>query len=195
MNLFRARTSEFLKVFQEFSQVCEVEVFHIAEAIYECFTKGGKLLICGNGGSAADSQHLAAEFVSSFAHGLGRKSLPALSLTVDTSILTAIANDFGYEKVFSRQIEGLGNPSDCVLFISTSGESTNVLHALVTAKRMGLKVLSLTKAGSSLQSESDFSIAIPSNNTQHIQECHVFCYHIITEIVENRFMGVDHNAV
>ena len=144
----------------------------------------GKILICGNGGSAADSQHFAAEFVSAFARDLDRKALPALALTVDTSIITAFSNDFSFEKVFARQVEAHGRPGDVLIALTTSGSSKNCLEAVNQAQKIGLKTIAFTQVGGQISKMVDYSIEIPSNNTQHIQECHMVCYHIITELVE-----------
>lgn len=180
--------SERTEIIEVFRKACAIEVTKLAEVIISTFSNGGKLLICGNGGSAADSQHLAAEFVSSFSLGLKRKSLPALSLTVDTSVISAIANDFGYEMVFSRQVEGLGVPGDALLLISTSGQSKNCLLALEVAKRKGLRSLALTAKDSELYKSVDFAVGVPSRNTQFIQECHVITYHIIANLVDQFFI-------
>jgi D-sedoheptulose 7-phosphate isomerase len=178
---------ERLLIFNEFRDLCAIEILRVSQAIMSTFSSGNKLLICGNGGSAADSQHLAAEFVSSFSSGLKRKSLPAIALTVDTSIMSAISNDFGFESVFSRQVEGLGVRGDSILLISTSGNSKNCLAALETSKRKGMQVLTLTSQDSELYRLSDLAVGVPSKNTQYIQECHTIAYHIIAELVDLHF--------
>lgn len=142
--------------------------------------EGGKIIFCGNGGSAADSQHMAAELVGRF--NKNRKAIPAISLTTDTSILTAIANDFGYENVFSRQLEALGHPGDTLICISTSGSSKNVLKAIEAAKQLKIKSILLTKQGS--QSQSDITIRVPSDNTARIQEGHELILHTLCEMIE-----------
>lgn len=180
--------ADFEQVFNAFQKRCQAELLAISLEITSCLQAGNKLLICGNGGSAADSQHLAAEFVSSFSRGLKRKSLPAISLTSNASIITAFSNDFNFEQVFARQVEGLGKVGDLLLTISTSGQSKNCLAAVDTAKQMGLLTASLTRYPSELYELSDFALGVPSNNTQHIQECHIISYHIIAEIVERIFM-------
>jgi D-sedoheptulose 7-phosphate isomerase len=164
------------------------EIEAVGESLIYGFRNGGKLLICGNGGSAADSQHLAAEFVSSFEYGLSRKSLPAISLTVDSSILTAISNDFSFDLVFSRQVEALGVIGDMLLTISTSGKSQNCIQAVEAAKKIGLTTLSLTRQDSPLYDASDLAIGVPSTNTQRIQECHIVAYHILAGLVDSEFM-------
>ena len=156
----------------------------ISDVITECFKSGGKLLICGNGGSAADSQHLATELVSRFF--LERKALNAEALTVNTSTLTAVANDYSFDKIFSRQVEAKGKKGDVLLSISTSGNSRNVIEAIKAAKSIGIKTIGF--AGNNTDSlickMSDYYVSIPSNSTPRIQEAHILAGHIICEIVE-----------
>jgi D-sedoheptulose 7-phosphate isomerase len=156
----------------------------ISDVITDCFKSGGKLLICGNGGSAADSQHLATELVSKFF--LERHALDAEALTVNTSTLTAVANDYSFDKVFSRQVEAKGKEGDVLLAISTSGNSKNVFEAIKAAKSIGVKTIGL--AGNNRDSlicrMSDYFVSIPSNSTPRIQEAHILAGHIICEIVE-----------
>jgi D-sedoheptulose 7-phosphate isomerase len=179
---------ERFKVLEQFRESCLTEISQMAESLISTFSQDKKLLVCGNGGSAADSQHLVAEFLSSFSSGLKRRPLPAISLTVDTSVITAIANDFGYEHVFSRQIKGLGNLGDAVLLISTSGQSKNCLDALDASRGRGMKVLALTRKGSELYTRADIAVGVPSENTQLIQECHIATYHIIAGLVDQAFL-------
>lgn len=161
-----------------------------AELIAAAFEKGGKLLLCGNGGSAADCQHMAAEFVSKLRKtDSPRPALPALALTTDTSFLTAQANDVGVENIFSRQIEALGKPSDVLIAISTSGNSPNILRAVETAREAGLKTIALTGSGGCLGDLVDVSIAVPSTTVAHIQEAHLAIEHVICELVEDRMFG------
>lgn len=158
-------------------------IVRAAEAIAGAFRAGGKLLIIGNGGSAADAQHIAAEFISRFK--LERKALPAIALTTDSSILSAIGNDCGFELVFSRQVEALANhPADILFAISTSGASVNVLKAIATAKEKNIKTVALTKHSGPLKDMVDFPIAVPSEETQRIQEAHGTIAHIICDLVE-----------
>lgn len=158
-----------------------------ARAIIESLAGGGKLLVCGNGGSAADSQHMVAELVGRFKKE--RKPLPAIALTVNTSILTAIANDYSYDVAFARQIEALGRPGDVALGISTSGNSRNVVEALKTAKALGLKTIGLTGAlGGDVARECDITIAVGSNDTPRIQESHLLVIHILCELIENELI-------
>ncbi|WP_456374022.1 D-sedoheptulose 7-phosphate isomerase [Methanocaldococcus sp.] len=156
--------------------------------ILEALKKGNKILICGNGGSAADSQHFAAEIVGRFK--LERKGFPAIALTTDTSILTAIGNDYGFEKIFERQVEALGKKEDVLIGISTSGNSENVIRAVNKAKEMGIYTIGLLgKGGGKLKDIVDLALIVPSNDTARIQECHLTIYHVICEEVEKRLMG------
>ena len=183
-NIINERINEIIAILSEVNLNCLQDIESSANLITECFLSGGKILICGNGGSAADSQHFAAEFVSAFARDLDRKALPALALTVDTSIITAFSNDFSFEKVFARQVEAHGRPGDVLIALTTSGSSKNCLEAVNQAQKIGLKTIAFTQVGGQISKMVDYSIEIPSNNTQHIQECHMVCYHIITELVE-----------
>ena len=154
-----------------------------SEVLIDAFRKGNKVLLFGNGGSAADAQHIAAEFVGRFA--FDRPALPALALSVNTSCVTAIGNDYGFDLVFSRQIEALAHRGDVAIGISTSGNSPNVLRAMATAKNMGLHTVGLTgSAGSRLADTVDHCICAPSDETPRIQECHILVGHIISELVE-----------
>ena len=154
-----------------------------AELMVQTLKKGHKILLCGNGGSAADAQHIAAELTGRYK--TERRGLPAIALTTDTSALTAIANDFGYEKVFSRQVEALANSGDLVIGISTSGNSTNVLLALEQAKAIGCTTIGLTgNTGGKMNALCDINLIAPSNNTPRIQEMHILFGHILCQIVD-----------
>jgi len=169
---------------------CLNDIITAAELIAESFRSGSKLLLCGNGGSAADCQHIAAEFVIRLSHDLQRPALPAIALTTDSSNLTAGGNDIGFENVFARSVEGLGNKGDVLLAISTSGNSANVIKAVHTAKQKGMRTISfLGGSGGKLKSEADVSVVIPSSNTQRIQEGHITAGHIICELVERELFG------
>jgi D-sedoheptulose 7-phosphate isomerase len=158
-------------------------VSRVTEIMVDAFRAGNKVLLFGNGGSAADAQHIAAEFVGRFA--FDRPALPALALSVNTSCVTAIGNDYGFDLVFSRQIEALAHRGDVAVGISTSGQSSNVLRAMSTARKMGLHTVGLTgSAGSKLADAVDHCICAPSNETPRIQECHILIGHIISELVE-----------
>ncbi|HEY7761846.1 MAG TPA: SIS domain-containing protein [Actinomycetota bacterium] len=146
---------------------------------------GGKLLICGNGGSAADAQHLATEFVSTLTLDNPRPSIPAIALTTDSSLLTAIANDFGIEGVFARQVEALGDPGDVLIAISTSGNSPNVVRAAEQARSQDVRVVALTGAsGGTLGPLADVAIRVPSTTTAHIQECHLAIEQLLALLAE-----------
>jgi len=164
---------------------CSAAAMEAAKLITACLQAGGKLMLCGNGGSAGDSQHLAAEFVATLDHRRPRGGLAALALTTDTSFLTAYANDFGYEGVFSRQVETLGNAGDVLIAISTSGNSANVLAACITARQAGIRTIAMTgETGGKLAEHADILLAVPSSVTMHIQESHIALGHVITLAVE-----------
>jgi len=147
-----------------------------------------RLFVCGNGGSAADSQHFAAEWVCRFKND--RKPLPAIALTVDTSVLTAIGNDYDFNHIFSRQVQALGGPEDVLVAITTSGASSNVLLAIDQAKLQGLKVIALTgEGGKELKEKVDVAIVVPSEETARIQEMHELIYHAWCEFVDAQFFG------
>jgi D-sedoheptulose 7-phosphate isomerase len=155
----------------------------IAKRIAEVLRGGGKLLLCGNGGSAADAQHVAAEFVGRYRKN--RIPLPAIALTTDTSILTAVGNDFDFADVFARQVEALAQPGDLVVGISTSGKSPNVLKAIEAARRKGAGTLAFTRAGGEpLASLADLTFAAPSTDTPRVQEAHLLAWHIICDLLE-----------
>ena len=159
-------------------------ISEISDVITKCFKLGGKLLICGNGGSAADSQHLATELVSKFF--MERKALDAEALSVNTSTITAIANDYSFDRIFSRQVEAKGKEGDVFLAISTSGNSKNVVEAINAAKIIGMKTIGFigNNKDSLICKMSDYYVSIPSNSTPRIQEAHILIGHIICEIVE-----------
>jgi D-sedoheptulose 7-phosphate isomerase len=158
-------------------------IARISKLLVDAMDQGSKLLIFGNGGSAADAQHIAAEFVGRFA--FDRPALPALALSVNTSCVTAIGNDYGFDLVFSRQIEALGRTGDVAIGISTSGNSQNVLRGISTAQSMGLHTVALTgQSGGQLKNVADHCLCAPSNDTPRIQECHILIGHAIAELVE-----------
>jgi len=149
---------------------------------------GKKLLVMGNGGSAADAQHFAAEIIGRFK--LERRALPAVALTTDTSVLTAIGNDYGFDAVFSRQVEGLGAPGDVVVGISTSGNSANVLAALAKARELGCRTIALLgRDGGTIKTVADISIIVPSSDTPRIQEGHITIIHIVCDLLEKRLFS------
>jgi D-sedoheptulose 7-phosphate isomerase len=158
-------------------------IARISELLVDAFQRGRKVLLFGNGGSAADAQHIAAEFVGRFA--FDRPALPALALSVNTSCVTAIGNDYGFDQVFSRQIEALAQPGDVAIGISTSGSSSNVVAALSLSRRKGLHTIALTGCtGGTLKNVADECICVPSSDTPRIQECHILIGHIISQLVE-----------
>ena len=164
---------------------CGEAAMRAAEMIAASLRGDGKLMLCGNGGSAADSQHLAAEFVATLDHRRPRAGLSALALTTDSSFLTAYANDFGYEGVFARQVETLGRSGDVLIGISTSGNSANVLAACKAARAVGVGVVAMTgEGGGSLAELADILLDVPSGVTMHIQESHIALGHAITLAVE-----------
>ena len=154
----------------------------IADQIVQAFSKGNKVLIFGNGGSAADAQHIACELAGKLY--LDRESLPAYALTTNTSALTAIANDYGYEEVFARQVRGMVKKGDVVIGISTSGKSTNVLLGMEEAKRLGAITIALIGQGGKLKELADYVVSVPSSDTPRIQETHITAGHIICYLVE-----------
>lgn len=173
---------------ETFQTVLKTQISQIsdcAEIIFDAFSKGNKVLICGNGGSAADAQHIAAEWVGRYE--TERVALPAIALTTDTSALTALANDYSFEKIFARQVEALAQPGDILIAISTSGNSPNVISAVMTARAKGCKVIGLTGAdGKKLASLCDRCILVPARRTARIQEAHITIGHIWCEIIDER---------
>lgn len=158
----------------------------VAQACIDALRMGNKVIFCGNGGSAADSQHLAAEFMGRFLKD--RNPLPALSLTVDTSALTAIGNDYGYQMVFARQLAGIGRNGDVLIGMSTSGNSENVIMAFHKAKEMGIITVALvgeSNDGGTLAQMADIVVKAPSHQTPHIQECHITIGHLVCAMVED----------
>lgn len=182
----------FLPVLSQHQKMMEKLAHHNAEIeaagklLIETIRQGGKILLCGNGGSAADSQHLAAEFVVRYE--TKRQALAAIALTTDTSILTASANDFGYDSVFARQVEALGNANDCLIAISTSGNSSSVVAAAKTALSKGMIVIGMTgEVDSELSRTASLTIKVPSTVTARIQEAHIVIGHWWCNIVEETF--------
>ena len=158
------------------------DIIDAAQAIAHAFRTGRKLLLFGNGGSAADSQHIAAEFMNRFQ--IERPPLPAIALTTDTSILTAISNDYAFDEVFSKQIKALGRKGDIAIGISTSGNSTNVLKAFRMAKKLGMVTIALTAEGGKIGSNADIALAVPSKSTPRIQEAHITVGHILCDLTD-----------
>lgn len=166
----------------------EVQIEQAGRLVVDCFLAGAKVLACGNGGSVADAQHLVAELVGRVSRE--RQSLPAISLSADPSVVTALSNDYGYDRVFARQIEGLGQPGDVLVAISTSGHSTNVLRAVDTARLQGLHTIALLgEGGNSLLADCDVCIHISSRDTQRVQELHTAVLHAICDYVEQQVVA------
>jgi len=188
MNLDRVREYllETSRTASRTADECAESILAAAAAIVAAVRDGGKLLICGNGGSAADAQHLATEFVSTLTIDRRRAAIPAIALTTDSSLLTAVANDFGFEDVFARQVEALGRAGDVLLGISTSGGSENVVRAFAQARSQGLRKIALTgESGGPLGPLSDIQINVPSSATSHIQEAHIAVGQLIAFLVED----------
>jgi D-sedoheptulose 7-phosphate isomerase len=165
---------------------CSAAVARAAEVVTAGVRSGGKILLCGNGGSAADCQHLAAEFVNALRKEALRPAIAAVALTTDTSLLTASANDFGFDGVYARQVEALGRPGDVLLGLSTSGTSENVARAMHAARDLGLSTVALTGAGGGAVAElATVAIMVPSDAVQHVQEAHIAVGHAICLIVES----------
>ena len=161
------------------------KIVEVAEVLAECINKGGKILLCGNGGSAADAQHFAGELVVRLTSDYTRTAIPAITLSSDSFILTACANDFGFEQVFSRQVEALGKPEDVLICISTSGNSPNLIKAAQKAKEKKMKTVGLLgKDGGELKKFTDLSLIVPSHATPRIQETHICICHILCELIE-----------
>ncbi len=169
---------------------CSAAALSAAQMIAQSLGNGGKLMLCGNGGSAGDCQHIAAEFTATLDHQRPRPGLAALALTTDTSFITAYANDFGFEGVFARQVQALGRAGDVLIGISTSGTSKNVVAAIEQATSMDIKTIALTgSSGGTLAGIADLLIAVPSDKTMHIQEGHIALGHVITAAVEQMIAG------
>jgi D-sedoheptulose 7-phosphate isomerase len=191
-NAIRVYLSDSARTLDALADGCAEDIAKAASLIADAVRSAGKLLICGNGGSAADAQGLATEFVSTLTTDRRRAAIPAIALTTDTSILTAIANDFGFDGVFARQVEALGRPGDVLLGISTSGNSVDVLLAVDEARRRGLATIALTGAtGGKLVEVVDVAIRVPSDATSHIQEAHLAVEHALAFAVENELYPLD----
>jgi phosphoheptose isomerase len=188
--LIRSRLLEGAELRQEFARASASLVLQAAVAIEECLRDGHKVLVVGNGGSAADSQHLAAELLGRF--GRERSPFPAIALTTDTSVLTAIGNDYGFDTVFARQVQALAQPGDVLIALSTSGRSQNVINAVRAARSAGAATVALTgTGGGELAPSADIGIVVPSAETARIQEIHIAVVHILCELVEASFHPAD----
>lgn len=188
--IVRERLEELAGLAGEVADLVEQDLEALAVDVAQTLHDGGKLLFCGNGGSAADAQHLAAEYVVRF--GRDRKPLPALALTTDTSILTACANDYGFEYVFSRQLEACARSGDLLFLHSTSGDSENLIRAAETAAFMGVRTVGfLAKGGGRLARHVERAIVVPTESTPRAQELHLTLGHILCEMVEEGVLGGD----
>jgi D-sedoheptulose 7-phosphate isomerase len=175
---------ESIRVKEEFIKDCHDDLIALAKKITSAFTSDRKLMLCGNGGSAADAQHIAAEFVNRLE--MERPPLPAISLATDTSIITCIGNDYSFNDIFKKQVKAIGLEGDVLLAISTSGNSQNVLSAAETAKEMGIYVAALTGCkGGKLKEISDLCLIVPSDRAARIQESHILAGHIICKLVDH----------
>ncbi len=184
--LVRARLEESARVKQALAAQSADDIVAAARMLTDALKSGRKILLCGNGGSAADAQHVAAEFVSRYLKE--RRALPAIALTVDTSILTAIGNDYSFDRVFARQVEALAEPGDVLVGITTSGNSRDVLAAVAVARRVGVRTIGLTgQSGGKLADVVDLCLKMPSSETPRIQEGHIAVAHVICELVEGEF--------
>ena len=188
LQLINQRTTESIAVKRALLESQSHAIANVGEALVEAMRNGKTLFLFGNGGSAGDSQHIAAELVGRFTKE--RRALPAVALTTNTSALTALGNDYEYNIVFSRQLEAFGKAGDVLIGISTSGNSANVLHALQTAKDLGMSTVGLTgETGGKTKAEADHCICVPSRDTARIQESHIMIGHILCEIVECELFG------
>ena len=184
MSIFEKSLQQHMEAFGRLAAT-EDDVAKAASICADAIAKGKKVIFCGNGGSAADSQHIAAELVGRLVDD--RRALPALSLTTDTSALTCIANDYGYDHVFARQLSGVGQAGDVLIAISTSGNSANILNAVETAKSMDIQSIGwLGKDGGKLAQQVDLPLIAPSNITARIQEIHIFWGHVICALIEKQ---------
>jgi D-sedoheptulose 7-phosphate isomerase len=185
----RAHLLASAEVKRQVVEQCLEAILAAARLIAATFQSGGKVLLCGNGGSAADCQHMAAELVNRLTKDFERPGLPAIALTTDTSFLTAFANDCGFEGVFARQVQALGMGGDILLGISTSGNSANVIRAVETARAAHLRTVVLTGSGGRLAGLAQVAIVVPSTHTQHIQEAHLAIEHVLCDLVERSLFG------
>jgi len=184
MNIIKQHLQQSASVKQRTAELCHQEILAAATLMTEAYRNGGKLLLCGNGGSAADCQHMAAEFVNRLRADFERPGLPAIALTTDSSFLTSFANDYEFEGVFERQVQTLAKPGDVLIGISTSGNSANVIRAVKAAQALTMQTIVLTGSGGHLAEMANVAISVPSTNTQYIQEAHLAIEHILCALVE-----------
>jgi D-sedoheptulose 7-phosphate isomerase len=186
----RAHLVQSAAVTRELADRSASVIIEAAEQIAALVSQGGKIMLCGNGGSAADCQHIAAEFTSRLRSGFERPGIPAIALTTDTSFLTARANDYGFDNVFERLVDAVGRPGDVLVAISTSGNSQNIARAVVRSKEKKIFTIGLSGGtGGALVGVADLSVLVPSTNTQHIQESHIAIGHVVCALVEDLLYG------
>jgi D-sedoheptulose 7-phosphate isomerase len=193
-DVVRAQLRASADVKTQTAELCAEDIARAAVLIADSLAAGGKILLCGNGGSAADCQHMATEFVSRLSMDFARPAIPAIALTTDTSFLTAYTNDIDFEGIFARQLEALGRSGDVLIGISTSGRSANVVRAAEFARSAGMRVVILMGRSGPLADLADVAIKIPSQSTQHIQESHLAVEHVICYLVERRMYPPDATA-
>jgi D-sedoheptulose 7-phosphate isomerase len=187
-NILRRSLADSIAAKEDFYKIHKQKLFQLVDWVVDCFKSGNKLMVCGNGGSAADAQHLAAEFVNRFL--INRMPLPAIALTTDSSILTSVSNDFSYDDIFAKQVEALGKRGDVFLGISTSGNSPNVLRAVEAARKIGVRTVALTGgSGGLLAAAAELVLTVPSEKTPHIQEAHLWIEHMLCWLVDERLFG------
>ncbi len=188
IDVVKERFLQSARLKEEMARTCGEMVVQIARLMVQALNSGGKILLCGNGGSAADCQHFAGEMVGRFK--LQRRGLPTVALSTDTSVLTSLANDYHFDIVFSRQIEALGRQGDILVAFSTSGNSPNVLQAVKTAKELGIITVGFTgKSGGKLKDMVDVCLTVPADETSLIQEGHETAFHIVCQLIEKEMFG------
>lgn len=189
-NTVTKQLHESAEIKQQIAETCVPDIEKLVHCICESLKSGGKILLCGNGGSAADSQHIAAELVGRFQ--MERDGFAAIALTTDTSILTSLGNDYGFQTIFQRQVEALGKSGDVLIGLSTSGQSENVALAMKTAKSMNIKTVAfMGRREGGIKDFADISIQIPSDNTARVQEGHITVAHIMCDLIEKMITGKD----
>lgn len=184
----RSQVQEHIETIQGLNEGSLGQILEVSDYIISAFKKGNKVFLCGNGGSAADSQHIAAEFINRFRRE--RIPLPAVALTTDTSVITSISNDYDFEDIFSKQIAALGNKGDVLIAISTSGTAKNVIKAIYTARKKGIHTIGLTgDGGGKFKGAVDLCISVPSHDTPRIQEAHILIGHLICDVIEKKMFN------
>jgi D-sedoheptulose 7-phosphate isomerase len=190
LNRIREQLADGAAVKSELARTAAPDIERAAEAVTACLRRGGKVLFCGNGGSAADSQHLAAELVGRF--HMTRRPLAAVALTTDTSILLAVANDMGFDEIFTRQVEALGRPGDLLVALSTSGNSKNVVQAVERARSLGMETVGLVgRSACGIDAAATLTIHVPADDPARIQEAHIAIGHILCDLTERALFGSD----